>query len=178
MDPFVSSGEDDDKEGGEHCKDKGDYAEKEIPHIGEVTGANKPATNLKYNFYSFHNPKEYLGGSNAIVVEQGPYNLRKYSVAYNVAQSSSTLTAASQPDPKGTLEYSTANAYLVLDKDVKATWNLQRNADFSLLVSAKRVLANHLSMTDIVRNFSPDYLSFLGAMNDEVNMILSLECTA
>ena len=94
------------------------------------------------------------------------------------------MTTASQPDPKGALEYSTANAYLVLDKDVKATSNLKRNADFSLSVaeskatlSAKRVLANHLSMTDIVTNFSPDYLSFLGAMNDEVNMILSLECT-
>ena len=40
MDPFVSSGEDDDEEGGEYSKDKGDYAEEEIPHIGEVTGAN------------------------------------------------------------------------------------------------------------------------------------------
>ena len=40
MDPFVSSGEDDDEEGGEYSEDKGDYAEEEIPHIGEVTGAN------------------------------------------------------------------------------------------------------------------------------------------
>ena len=39
MDPFVTSGEDDNKEGGEHSKDKGDYAEEEIPHIEEVTGA-------------------------------------------------------------------------------------------------------------------------------------------
>ena len=39
MDPFVSSGEDDNKEGGEHPNDKGDYAEEEILHIGEVTGA-------------------------------------------------------------------------------------------------------------------------------------------
>jgi hypothetical protein len=76
--------------------------------------------------------------------------------------------------------YSTANAYLVLDKDEKATMNLQRNADFSLTVaeskstlSAKRVLVNHLPMTDVVVNFSPDYLSLLGAMNNEVNMILS-----
>ncbi len=109
---------------------------------------------------------------------------RKYTVAYDVAQSTSSLTAANQPDPKGSLEYSTANAYLVLDKDVRATSNLQRNADFTLSVaeskatlSAKRLLANHLSMTDIITNFSPDYLSFLGAMNDEVNMILSLKCT-
>ena len=185
---------------------------KTLKKLTSVNLADKPATDLKYNFYSIHNPKEYLGGSDAIVVEQGPYNLRcvlqtfsvscsrarprltmkrslsffrrKYTVAYDVAQSSSGLTTASQPDPKGALEYSTANAYLVLDKDVKATSNLKRNADFSLSVaeskatlSAKRVLANHLSMTDIVTNFSPDYLSFLGAMNDEVNMILSLECT-
>ena len=46
MDPFVSSGEDDDKEGGEHSKDKGDYAEEEIPHIGEVTGANAMLTDM------------------------------------------------------------------------------------------------------------------------------------
>ncbi len=46
MDSFVSSGEDDDKEGGEHSKDKGDYAEEEIPHIGEVTGANAMLTNM------------------------------------------------------------------------------------------------------------------------------------
>jgi hypothetical protein len=47
MDPFVSSGEDDDnEEGGEHSKDKGDYAEEEIPHIGEVTGANAMLTDM------------------------------------------------------------------------------------------------------------------------------------
>jgi hypothetical protein len=39
MVPFVSSGEDNNEEGGEHSKDKGDYTEEEIPHIGEVTGA-------------------------------------------------------------------------------------------------------------------------------------------
>jgi len=42
-----------------------------------VNLADTPATDLKYNFYSIDNPKEYLGGgSDAIVVEQGPYNLR------------------------------------------------------------------------------------------------------
>ena len=46
MDPFVSSGEDDNKEGGEHSEDKGDYAEEEIPHIGEVTGANAMLTDM------------------------------------------------------------------------------------------------------------------------------------
>jgi hypothetical protein len=36
-----------------------------------------------------------VGGSNAIVVEQRPCYLRKYTVAYDAAQSSSTLAAAS-----------------------------------------------------------------------------------
>lgn len=158
---------------------------KTLKKLTSVNLADKPASDLKYNFYSIHNPKDYLGGSDAVVVETGPYNLRKYTIAYDVAQSTSSLTASSSPDPKGSLEYSTANAYLVLDKDVKATANMQRNTDFSLTVaeskatlSAKRALANHLSMTDIVVNYSPEYLSFLGAMNDEVTMILSLECTS
>lgn len=114
-------------------------------------------------------------------------NCRKYSVAYDVSQAPSSLTAASEPDPKGALEYSTANAYLILDQDVTATSNLQRNDDLSLafsdttkvtLPATKRALATHLSMADSVVNISPDYLSFLGAMNDEVNMILSLHCTS
>ena len=37
MDPFASNREDDNKEGGEHSKDKGEYAEEEFSHIGEVT---------------------------------------------------------------------------------------------------------------------------------------------
>jgi hypothetical protein len=105
---------------------------------------------------------------------------------YDVAQNPSTFTAASEPEPNGALEHSTANAYLVLDRDVTATSNLKRNADLSLAFSgskvtlpvAKRAMASHLSMADSVVNISPDYLSFLGAMNDEVNMILSLVCTS
>ena len=101
-------------------------------------------------------------------------------------QTTSSLTAAVEPDPKGALKYSTASAYLILDQDVTATANLKRNDDLSLsftdskvtLPKTKRELASHLSMNDSVVNFSPDYLSFLGVMNDEVNMILSLECTS
>lgn len=108
--------------------------------------------------------------------------VRKYSVAYDLAQTASALTA----EAKGNLQYSTANAYLVLDQDVTATSNMKRNSDLSLgfdgskatLSATKRKLAAHLSMTDSVVNYSPDYLSFLGAMNDEVNLILSLECTS
>lgn len=159
------------------------------PTLKKLTSVNlveKAPTDLKYNFYSLHNPKEYLGGSDAILVEQGPYALRKHSVAYNVDQKPSALTGDANPDPKGNLEYSTANAYLVLDKDIKATTNLQRNDDLSLAFSdskvtlpeTKRALASHLSMSDSVVNYSPDYLSLLGTFNDEVNLILSLECTA
>ena len=148
-------------------------------------------TDLKYNFYSIDNPKEYLvDGSDANVIEQGPYYLRRYSVAYDVSQSPSTLTDdTASPDPKGALEYSTATAYLILDQDITATSNLKRNNDLSLTFSSdskvtlpatatKRALATHLSVTDSVVNHSPDYLSFLGAMNDEVNMILSMQCTS
>jgi hypothetical protein len=50
---------------------------------------------LKENFCSIHNSKKYLGGSNAIVVggrdaiviEQRPCCLRKYTIAYDAAQS-------------------------------------------------------------------------------------------
>ncbi|KAL7496093.1 hypothetical protein ACHAWT_004369 [Skeletonema menzelii] len=159
------------------------------PTLKKLTSVNlveKAPIDLKYNFYSLHNPKEYLDGNDAILVEQGPYELKKHSVAYNVDQKPSALSEGANPDPKGNLEYSTANAYLVLDKDTKATTNLQRNNDLSIAFSdnkvtlpeTKRALASHLSMSDSVVNYSPDYLSLLGAFNDEVNLILSLECTA
>jgi hypothetical protein len=45
MDSFASNREDDNKEGGEHSKDKGEYAEEEIPCIREVTRANAMLTN-------------------------------------------------------------------------------------------------------------------------------------
>ncbi|KAL7554076.1 hypothetical protein ACHAWF_017458 [Thalassiosira exigua] len=159
---------------------------KALQKLTSVNLAEKPATDLKYSFYSIDNPKEYLSGDDAIVVEQGPYMLRKHSVAYDVSQGPSSLTGASEPDTKGTLEYSTGNAYLVLDQDVTATASLKRNDDLSLSFSGtkatlpvtKRALASHLSMTDSVVNLSPDYLSLLGAMNDEVNLFLSLQCTS
>jgi hypothetical protein len=57
---------------------------------------DKPATDLKYNFYSIQNPKDYLGGSDAVVVETGPYNLRCVVVllieSFNIPFSSSLLT--------------------------------------------------------------------------------------
>jgi len=157
-----------------------------LKKLTSVSLVEKPHSDLKYSFYSIDNPKEYLDGSNANVIEKGPYALRKYSVAHEVAQTPSSLTSASSPDPNGNLEYSTANVYLVLDRDVASTSNMERNADLSLtfsdtkmiLPTAKRALASHLSMNDSIVNLSPDYLSFLGVVNDEVNMILSLKCTS
>jgi hypothetical protein len=49
MDPFASNGEDEDEEGGEHSKDKGEYTEEEILHIGEVAEANATLTNMPWN---------------------------------------------------------------------------------------------------------------------------------
>ncbi len=46
MDPFASSREDDNEEGREHSEDEGEYLEEEIPHIGEVTGANAMLTDM------------------------------------------------------------------------------------------------------------------------------------
>jgi len=152
-----------------------------------VNLAKKAVTDVQYSFYDIHNPKDYLKGGDAEVIEQGPYKLQKHTVAYDVAQTPSPNTDASDPDPKGSLKYSTANAYLVLDRDVVATSNLKRNEDLTVTTSSdnkvtlpvvKKALADHLSMNDHVTNFSPDYISFLGAMNDEVNMILSLYCTS
>lgn len=157
-----------------------------LQKLTSVNLAEKPATDLKYNFYSINNPKDYLSGDDAIIVEQGPYKLRRHSIAYDVSQVPSALTKASTPERNGALEYSVANAYLVLDQDVTATSNLVRNDDLSLsfsgskvaLPATKRSLGSHLSMKDSIVNFSPDYLSLLGAMNDEVNMVLSFQCTS
>lgn len=49
---------------------------KTFQKLTSVNLAEKPATDLKYYFYDINNPKEYLGGSDAVVVEQGPYKLR------------------------------------------------------------------------------------------------------
>lgn len=34
------------------------------------------ASDLTYNFYDIHNPKEYLKGEDAVVVERGPYMIK------------------------------------------------------------------------------------------------------
>jgi hypothetical protein len=67
---------------------------KTLKKLTSVNHADKPATNLKYNLCSIHNLKEYLGGSDAIVVggsnaivveQQRPHYLRKYTITYDVA---------------------------------------------------------------------------------------------
>ncbi len=51
-------------------------ASKTFQKLTSVNLAEKPSSDLKYYFYDIDNPKEYLGGSDAIMVEQGPYKLR------------------------------------------------------------------------------------------------------
>ncbi len=46
---------------------------------------------LEVNLLQHLQPKKYLGGSDTIVGEQGPCNLRKYTIAYDIAQSLSAL---------------------------------------------------------------------------------------
>lgn len=49
---------------------------KTLKKLTSVNLAEKASSDLKYNFYSINNPKEYLGGDDATVVEKGPYILR------------------------------------------------------------------------------------------------------
>ena len=49
---------------------------KTFQKLTSVNLAEKKATDLKYYFYDINNPKEYLEGNDAVVVEQGPYKLK------------------------------------------------------------------------------------------------------
>ena len=57
------------------------------------------------------------------MVDQGPSNFRKYTIANDVPKSLGTMAAANHLIQRVLLN-STANAYLVLDKDVKAILSL------------------------------------------------------
>ncbi len=57
------------------------------------------------------------------MVDQGPSNFRKYTVANDVPKSLGTMAAVNHLTQRALLN-STANAYLVLDKDVKAILSL------------------------------------------------------
>lgn len=154
-------------------------------------GSANPPKDVKNYFYSIENPKEYLmDGDDAVVVERGPYPLKKFSIRHDVAFAASTLTDAEQPNANGAVEYDVANAYIVLDQDTAITSNLQRStADLSLDWSGtaaelashpllEKTMPSHLAMSDEITNLSPPFLSVLGAFNDEFNLILSLSCTA
>ena len=57
------------------------------------------------------------------MVDQGPSNFRKYTIANDVSKSLGTMAAANHLIQRVLLN-STANAYLVFDKDVKAISSL------------------------------------------------------
>ena len=154
-------------------------------------GNANPPKDVKNYFYSIENPREYLmDGDDAVVVERGPYPLKKFSIRHDVAFAESTLTEAEAPNANGAVDYDVANAYIVLDQDTALTTNLERStADLSLDWSGaatelashpllEKTIPAHLAMSDEITNLSPPFLSALGAMNDEFNLILSLSCTA
>lgn len=145
------------------------------------------ASDLTYNFYNIENPEEYLKqGVDAIVVEKGPYIIKKHAVKYDVSFKPSGLTRDTGNN-KASIEYNEANLYIPLDIniDVKRT-NMTRSTDLKLMwlggqrldvASYEKKMPNHLSMKDSVTSLSPIYQSILGEVNDEFSLILSLVCT-
>jgi len=153
--------------------------------------ASNPPSDIKNYFYSIENPKQYLvNGDDAVVVEKGPYTLKKFTVNHDATLTTSTLTAAEAPSTNGAVEYDVASAYIVLDQDTPLTTNMKRSStDLSLEWSGTQqglpshplleaTMPPHLSMSDTITNLSPAFLSAMGALNDEFNLILSLSCTA
>jgi hypothetical protein len=100
------------------------------------------------------------------------------------------LTLATNTTPKdyGAIQYSVANVYIPLDKDIDIVSSLKgrdgnlslsfSSADPTTVASLKKALPSHLTMTDSITNLSPIYLSLLGDANDEFSLILSMSCTA
>ena len=84
--------------------------------IGQT--CRQASEDLKYKFFS-----AFTTQNHAIVVDQGPSNFRKYTVANDVPKSSGTMAAANHLIQRALLN-STANAYLVFDKDVKTISSL------------------------------------------------------
>ena len=50
--------------------------EKNLEKFISVDFEEKPHSDLKYFLYNIENPKEYLSGETAVLVEKGPYKLR------------------------------------------------------------------------------------------------------
>lgn len=158
-----------------------------LEKFNSVDFGEKPHSTLKYFLYNIENPKEYLSGENGIVVEKGPYMLRKHTAKYNVDFASSSISKSSNTENMS-IEYDVARAYVVLDKNTDVTSTMKRNmADFSLSWSADqrtslpahdKVTPDHLKMNDKITNLSPIYLSVLGELNDEMSLVLSLSCSA
>mmetsp|Transcript_10984 Transcript_10984/g.20517 ORF Transcript_10984/g.20517 Transcript_10984/m.20517 type:complete len:963 (+) Transcript_10984:178-3066(+) len=144
------------------------------------------ASDLTYNFYNIDNPEEYLKGEDAILVETGPYVIKKHAVKYAVEFKASGLTRDSTNN-KASIEYNEANLYIPMDinVDVKKT-NMTRGSDLKLnwsngerqnVASYEKKMPAHLSMTDRITNISPIYQSVIGEANDEFSLILSMVCT-
>jgi hypothetical protein len=77
-----------------------------------VNFAEKTACNLSYYFYNILNPVQYLFGDDAVVVEKGPYMIKKYSTDYNINFTKSSLTLAYEYDSEGLWCYSIQCKYL------------------------------------------------------------------
>lgn len=161
---------------------------KDDPDINNLTSDfdEKKVSNLKYHFYNIENPKEYLNGDDAIAVEKGPYMLKKHSVKYKIGFKTSSFTDAGEPNPNGAVEYDVANSYVVLDKNTDLTTTMSRGDDLTLswadskrksVTSYDKSLPTHISMSDVITNLSPIYLSALGQANDELSLILSMSCS-
>lgn len=144
------------------------------------------ASDLTYNFYNIDNPEEYLKGDDAILVETGPYVIKKHTVKYAVEFKASGLTR-DVGNNKASIEYNEANLYIPLDinVDVKKT-NMTRGSDLKLnwfdgerqnVASYEKRMPNHLSMNNKITNISPIYQSIIGEANDEFSLILSMVCT-
>jgi hypothetical protein len=89
--------------------------------IGQT--CRQASEDLKYKFFQHSQHKIISWRKHAIVVDQGPSNFRKYTVANDVPKSSGTMAAANHLIQRALLN-STANAYLVFNKDVKAISSL------------------------------------------------------
>mmetsp|Transcript_51125 Transcript_51125/g.61534 ORF Transcript_51125/g.61534 Transcript_51125/m.61534 type:complete len:962 (+) Transcript_51125:125-3010(+) len=158
--------------------------DEEVKAYGKVPNfLDEAPTYLDYYFFSIENPKEYLSGTNAEVVEYGPFVLRKFDVSYDISLASSRYSE----NPTGAIEFSSVSTVVVLDKDTQVTSTLsQDNADNSLLWSSDArtalpkmtsQLPSHISMSDKIMNLSPSYISLLGDHKSELSMVLSFTCS-
>ena len=150
--------------------------------------ANGQSSDIKQYLYSIENPREYLlDGEDAVLVERGPYPLKKFSINHNFDFRESKLSAAEEKNPNGAVEYDVARAYVILDSNRDLTSNMELDESSlslsfsgdatSSVTSLEASIPSHLSTSDEITNLSPAFLSIMGAFNDEFNLLLSMSCT-